>query len=83
MPSVGVMDPRPAYDDAASPQEMAHDGRLARKRLRLLEQAAHRATRPAPELSWEAWSRQAARLEQKPGISIDAAAARLASLYLD
>ncbi|MCH1868194.1 hypothetical protein [Nocardioides sp. CFH 31398] len=77
------MDPRPAYDEAASPQQMAHDGRVARRRLRLLEQAARLATRPAPELTWEAWSRQAARPELKPGISVDAAAARLASLYVD
>ena len=77
------MDPRPAYDEAASPQQMAHDGRVTRKRLRLLEQAARLAVRPAPELSWEAWSRREPEPEAKPAISIDAAAARLGASYLD
>ena len=76
------MDPLTTYDDGASPQQMARDGRVARRRLRLLEQAARLAVQPAPELTWEAWSRQAARPEIEPTVIVDAAAARVAARHL-
>ncbi|GAA1912563.1 hypothetical protein GCM10009737_12600 [Nocardioides lentus] len=73
------MDPRTAYDEAASPQQMAHDSRRTGRRLRLLEQAARSVSRPAPDLSWEGRPREVV----KPEITVDAAAARLAASYLD
>ncbi len=63
-----------SYDDLASPAEMLADGRATDVHLRL-EQAARRATRPAPSLHFDEQPAERA----KPLITIDEAATRLAA----
>lgn len=64
---------RSAYDDLGSPAEMQADCRAAGRHLRL-EQAARRATRPAPSIHFDDQPGE----RSKPRIEISEAAARLA-----
>ena len=63
-----------SYDDLASPADMFADGRATGARLHRLEQAARRATRPAPSLHFDEQPRE----QPKRDIEINEATARLA-----
>ena len=63
-----------SYDDLATPAEMHADCRAAGVNLRL-EQAARRATRPAPSLHFDEQPAE----QPKRGIEISEATARLAA----
>ena len=70
-----------AYDDLATPQEMAADCQTAGRNLRLA-QAARAAVQPAPSIRFEDFPREVAKRE----IQISQAATRLANalhLHLD
>ena len=67
-----------SYDDLAAAAEMRHDARAAGRHLGLkrpLERAARRAVGPAPSLHFDEQPAET----PKRGITIDAAATRLAA----
>ncbi|MGA8258539.1 MAG: hypothetical protein WB767_18355 [Nocardioides sp.] len=67
------------YDDLATPTEMLADCRATGRHLHL-EQAARRATRPAPSIHFDEQPRE----QRKRGIEVSEAAARLAAaIYSD
>ena len=74
---------RRAYDEFASPEEMAVDCRAVHRNLRRrLERAAQAAVSTAPSIHFEDYPREIAKRE----IAVSAAAARLANalhLHLD
>ena len=70
-----------AYDDLATPAQMREDCRAAGRHLRW-EQAAAKATQPAPSIHFEDFPREVPKRE----ITVSAAAQRIANaleLHLD